>query len=166
MATSKAYVLQEPSIVWTDAGGDYALDLGGLAADAWRAGTVGDLGSGARADRYELKVVIDGFDTAPVVGEVIVVYLAFSDGTNIDGDLSGTDGLSSAVVEPNIRLALPVVVQTVTAADEIIASRVLDNIVARYVIPVVHNDTADALLSTSDAHKVILTPMPIQGQAT
>jgi hypothetical protein len=166
MATSKAYVLQEASIVWTDAGGDYALDLGGLAADAWRAGTVGDLGSGARADRYEVKVVIDGFDTAPVVGETIEVYLAFSDGTNIDGDLSGTDGASSSVVAPNIQLVAIATVQTVTAGDEVMTSVVLDNVVSRYVIPVVHNNTARALLSTSDAHKIILTPMPIQGQAT
>lgn len=163
--TSKAYVLQETAITWTDSGGDYALDLGGLAADAWRAGTVGDLGSGARADRYELKVVIDGFDTAPVVGETVEVYLAFSDGTNIDGDLSGTDGASSSVVAPNIQFALALTVQTTTAADELIASTTVD-IVSRYVIPVVHNNTADALLSTADAHKVILTPMPVQGQDT
>jgi len=30
----------------------------------------------------------------------------------------------------------------------------------RYVSPVVHNATADALLSTADAHKFILQPVP------
>jgi hypothetical protein len=32
------------------------------------------------------------------------------------------------------------------------------------VSPVVHNNTADALLSTSDAHKVTLTPIPPEVQ--
>ena len=89
------------SLTWTDTGGDYALDLGSLAATAVRAGGEGNLGASPRAGKYRWTLVIDGFDTAPVVGESVDLYLAFShDGTQAtrDGDLSGSDGASSTVV--------------------------------------------------------------------
>ena len=54
-------------------------------------------------------------------------------------------------------------VQTTTAADNLIISGLV-NIPFRYVSPVVHNNTADALLGTSDAHKFILTPVPPEVQ--
>ena len=165
MATSKAHAVLETALTWTDTGGDAALDLGGLSAAAVRAGTLLDLGTGARPYLYEWRMVVDGFDTAPVVGETVDIYLATSDGTNHDGDISGTDGASSTVVLPNLRYLGSCVVQTTTAANELIASGVIE-IFADQVAPVVHNNTADALLSTSDAHKFILTPISIQGQAS
>lgn len=153
-------------IVWTDTGGDFALDLGGLAAGGVRAGDIGDLGSGDRASLYDYVFLVDGFDTAPVVGEVVRLYLALGNSNSageIVGDLSGTDGASSTVVLPNLVQLKPAVVQTTTAANELIVSGIIE-IRHRYVIPVVHNDTADALLSTSDAHKFILTPHPLEVQ--
>lgn len=149
------------SLTWTDTGGDYALDLGSLAADAVRAGTEGDLGASPRAGRYRWTFVVDGFDTAPVVGETVDLYLAFShDGTQAtrDGDLSGTDGASVEAVLPNLLFLGSAVVQTTTAGDEIVVSGEV-SISHRYVTPVVHNNTADALLGSSDAHKFILTPI-------
>lgn len=165
---NKIYVNQEAAITWTDdtTGGDYTLDIGGLATVSVRAGDVGDLGSGARADRYYWKFIVDGFDTAPVVGQVVSIYLAFSMGgtqADTDGDLSGTDGASSTVVLPNLLHLGDAVVQTTTAADELVVSGVVE-ILARYVVPVVYNQTDDALLSTSDAHKFILYPAPPEVQ--
>lgn len=159
---NKVLAQQETSLTWTDTGGDYALDLGSLAAAAVRAGTEGDLGTFPNSRLYRWKLVIDGFDTAPVVGETVDLYLAFSeDGTQAtrDGDLSGTDGASSTVVLPNLLFLGSASVQTTTAADELVTSGVV-SISSRYVTPVVHNNTADALLGTSDAHKFILTPVP------
>lgn len=159
---NKVYAAQETSLTWTDTGGDYALDLGSLAAAAVRAGGEGDLGAFPNSRLYRWKLVIDGFDTAPVVGEAVDLYLAFSeDATQAtrDGDLSGTDGASSTVVLPNLMYIGSAVVQTTTAADELVASGEV-SISSRYVTPVVHNNTADALLGTSDAHKFILTPVP------
>ena len=163
---NKIYTQDETSITWTDTGGDEPLDLGGLAADAVRAGDEEDLGVAPRSRRYRWTLVIDGFDTAPVVGETVDAYLAFShDGTQAtrDGDLSGTDGGSSTVVLPNLLYIGSAVVQTTTAANELVTSGVVD-ISHRYVVPVIHNNTADALLSTADAHKFILTPVPDEVQ--
>ena len=149
------------ALTWTDTGGDYALDLGSLAAAAVRAGTEGNLGVSPRAGKYRWSLVIDGFATAPVVGESVDLYLAFShDGTQAtrDGDLSGTDGASVIEVLPNLLFLGSAIVQTITEANELVCSGTVE-ITHRYVTPVIHNNTADALLGTSDAHKFILTPL-------
>ena len=160
---NKVYIAPEPPHVWTDTGGDDTLDLGGLAADAVRQGDQWDMGASARSAWYEWRLVIDGFDTAPVVGETVDVYLAFSDGTNHDGDLGVTDSASSTATLRNLLFLGSATVQTTTAANELIVSGQVQ-ISSRYVTPVVHNNTTDALLSTADAHKFILTPIPHEVQ--
>jgi hypothetical protein len=164
---NKIYIREETAKVWTDTGGDYALDIGGLTATTGvRAGTEGDLGASPRSGRYRWTLVVDGFDTAPVVGESVDLYLAMShDATQAtrDGDLSGSDGASSTVVLPNLLFLGSAIVQTTTAGDELVTSGVV-TLAHRYVTPVVHNNTADNLLSTSDAHKFILTPIPDEVQ--
>ena len=160
------YIAPATPITWTDdtTGGTYTLDIGGLAAGSVRNGDQGDLGAGDRADYYDWSMVVDGFDTAPVVGEEIHLYLAFGRGTtDIDGDLGATDAASSTVVLPNLLHIGTLVVQTTTAANELRTSgRVY--ITHRYVTPVLYNATADALLSTSDAHTFTLTPVPFEIQ--
>lgn len=156
---NKVYINPETSLEWTDTGGDYALDLGSLSADAVRVGARGDLGAGPRADVYEWRVVIDGFATAPVVGESVDIYLSTSDGTNEDGDVGTADAAGTTNSLKNLMFLGNAVVQSTTAADQLIASG-LCRIATRYVSPVIHNRTADALNGTSDAHKFILTPVP------
>lgn len=160
---NKIYINAETAIAWT-VGGTPDIDLGGLAADAVRVGERRDLGSAARAEWYEWRVNIDGFDTVPVVGERVDLYLATSDGTIEDGDVGALDAVGATVSLPNLTFLGSATVQTTTAADELHASGLI-RIAARYVSPVVHNNTADALLGTADAHTFILTPIPpeIQG---
>ncbi len=161
---NKIFIAPETPITWTDTAGDAVLDIGGLVASTGvRQGARHDLGTGSRAGWYEWRIIIDGFDTAPVVGEAIDVYLGFSDGTNSDGNLGTSDAASSTVVLPNLTPLGSAVVQTTTAADNVVTSgRVF--ISSRYVIPVIHNRTADNLLSTSDSHRFILTPIPDEVQ--
>ena len=160
---NKVYINEETTKTWTDTGGDYAMDLGALAADAVRVGTQGDLGAAPRADQYSWKLVIDGFDTAPVVGETVDLYLAFSDGTYVDGDVGTSDAAGATVDLPNLLFLGSAVVQTTTAGDNLIISGMVQ-IAQRYVSPVIHNNTADALLSTADSHQFILTPVPPEVQ--
>lgn len=160
---NKVYIAEETAKTWTDTGGDYTLDLGSLAADAVRVGAQGDLGAAPRADQYQFKLVIDGFDTAPVVGETVDLYLAFSDGTYVDGDVGTADAAGFTADLPNLMYAGSASVQTITAGDNLIISGLVQ-ITQRYVSPVIHNNTADALLGTADAHKFILTPVPPEVQ--
>ena len=160
---NKIYINEETSKTWTDTAGDYTMDLGSLAADAVRVGQQGDLGAAPRADMYAWKLVIDGFDTAPVVGETVDLYLSFSDGVNVDGQVGTSDAAGSTVQLPNLLFLGAASVQTATASDELIISGTCQ-ITQRYVSPVIHNNTADALLGTGDGHKFILTPVPAEVQ--
>ena len=162
---NKVYIQEETAKTWSDAttGGDYVMDLGSLAPDNVKVGAQCDLGAAPRADQYAYKFVIDGFDTAPVVGETVDLYLAFSDGTYVDGDVGTADAAGFTADLPNLMYLGSASVQTTTAADNLIISGLV-NIPFRYVSPVVHNNTADALLGTSDAHKFILTPVPPEVQ--
>lgn len=162
---SKAYVNPETTVDWTDdtTAGDYTLDLGSLAADGVRVGDRGDLGVAPRAFLFEWRLVIDGFDTAPVVGETVDLYISTSDGTYEDGDVGTTDAAGATVALPNLKYLGSAVVQTTTAGDNLQCSGITE-IYSRYVSPVVHNNTADALLGTADAHHFYLTPIPIEAQ--
>jgi hypothetical protein len=160
---NKVYINQETAMTWTDTGGDYTMDLGSLAADGVRVGAQGDLGAAPRADQYQWKLVIDGFDTAPVIGETVDLYLAFSDGTYVDGDVGASDAAGFTSDLPNLLFLGAASVQTTTAGDNLIISGVCQ-ITQRYVSPVIHNNTADALLGTADSHKFILTPVPPEVQ--
>ena len=160
---NKIYTQTKTAKTWTDSGGDYTLDLGSLAADAVRVGAQGDLGAAPRSDRYEYRLVIDGFATAPVVGESVDLYLAFGDGTYVDGDVGTSDAAGATDDLPNLLYLGSAIVQTTTAGDDLVISGTVE-IVSRYVSPVIHNNTADALLGTADAHKFILTPVPPEVQ--
>lgn len=162
---NKIYVNPETAFSWSDAGADLVLDLGtsGGAADGVCVGARKDLGAAARAEYYEWRIKIDGFDTAPVVGESIDIYLATSDGTVEDGEVgvASADGTTAAL--KNCHFIGSVIVQTTTAGDNLQASGIC-RVVSRYVSPVVHNNTADKLLSTSDDHWFWLTPCPAEVQ--
>ena len=161
---NKLYIAPETAITWLNTGGTEILDLGGLEANAGRVGEQRDLGAASRSSIYEWTLKIDGFDTAPVVGETVDLWFAQSDGTVADGaGVTFQDGADSALgsvdILSNLQFAGSVVVRSTTAADDIVARGVVA-LTSRYVCPVVHNNTSDVLLSTADAHQVILTPIP------
>jgi len=160
MANIIEYAPQTPT-VWTDSGGDAVMDLGGLAADGVRVGARVDLGAASIPRLYHWRFKCDGFDTSPVVGETIGIYLAGSDGTIEDGEVGTADAAGTTVSLPNLMRIGTAKVQTTTAGDNLQVSSIEPiEISARYVSPVIHNDTADALLSTADDHQFILTPVP------
>lgn len=168
---NKVYNNPETSRTWSDSGttSDELLDLGGLAANSVAMGSYWDRGAGARAMEYEFEMLIDGFDTAPVVGETVVLYFSQSNATtNFTGNpttdptdtAQGTMTLDQA---KNTLLAGVATVYSTTAADELKVTGTVF-LTSRYISPVVHNNTADALLGTSDAHMITLTPIPAEIQ--
>lgn len=165
-AANKVYINPETAVVWTDTGGDETLDMGGLAAAAVDMGAYHDLGAAPRSEWYGFEFIIDGFDTAPVVGETVVLWFAQSIATtNFDGNPTTdpgdtTEGTMTLNQTKNLGAPAGIaVVYSTTAADELKITGIV-RLISRYVAPVVHNNTADALLSTSDAHKVTLWAIP------
>ncbi len=113
--------------------------------------------------------MIGGFDTAPIVGEAVALWITQSKtGVDFDGRVttdptSTVEGVATAEQAGNCLPAGGVRVYSITAADELQCRRVV-RLTGRYVAPIIINHTQDALLSTSDSHKVILTPIPQEAQ--
>lgn len=167
---NKIYVAPETARYWDDSAGDLLLDdINGLAADAVACGAYVDLGSGSRAEEYEFEMIVDGFGTAPVVGETVDLYFIESqDSQNFSGQPSTAPGATSegTVTLAQLKNALfagSAVVHSTTAGDVLQVSGVV-RLTSRYVAPVVHNNTADALNSSTPAHKISLTPLPAEVQ--
>lgn len=166
---SKNYIQNETPKVWTDAGGDKLLDLGGLASGAVACGAYLDLGAAPRCDVYQVEMFIDGFDTAPTVGRTVDLFFTQSeDGTNFDGvpttaPTSSTQGTVTGDQTRNLLYAGSLAAYSTTAGLEL-RGRFVVRLTSRYVAPVVFNRVDDPLLSTSDAHKITLTPIPYESQ--
>ena len=167
---NETYLNRGTTIAWLNTAGDEELDLGDGAnglAGAVGVGSYHDFAAAPQPDEYELVVDIDGFDTAPVVGETVDVYVTESNDASLwtgpEAPSDTVDALGSSVRLPNLLYVVSAVVHTVTAADNLTA-RAFFRSSARYIAPVVHNNTADALLTTADAHRVNITPVYYQGQ--
>ena len=154
-------------IVWGNAIGggiDEELDLGGADGDAGDVcvGSYRDFGATPRAVDYRLDIFIDGFETAPVVGEQIDVYISeSSDGSVFTGPetpADTADSTGSTARLPNLLGPFPATVWSTTAGNNIVVSYEFRTS-ARYLAPVVHNNTADDLLATADAHTITITPL-------
>lgn len=162
---NKIYINPETVIEWLNTGGDLDMDLGGLAADGVQMGAYHDQGAGVRAHRWGFELLIDGFDTAPVVGRSVHLFISQSiTTTNFDGNptTDPTDTAEGTMTVNQLKNCLPsdsAIVYSTTAGDELkVTGEVI--ITSRYFSPVIHNDTADALLSTADAHSLKMWPLP------
>lgn len=155
------YIDLSAGVTWTDTGGDEVLDLGNLAAGAVRVGAYRDWGADPRPGLYMLAIDIDGFATAPVVGETVDVYISEGETTTTfsgpESPSDTTDGAGSTNRLPNLLGPFPVAVHSTNTADNLRKTYIFASF-ARYHAPVVHNNTADNLLGTSDAHKIIIYP--------
>jgi hypothetical protein len=166
---NKLYIAPETTIEWLNTGGDLDCDIGGLAANAVQMGAYHDMGAASHAEQCKIEMLIDGFDTQPVEGETVDLYLSFSDETTgfdgkptTDPTASAEGTMTVAQLKNCLRVDSAVVVSTVAA--DVLKITAIVRIPARYVSPVVHNNTADALLSTADAHSIKLTKIPPEVQ--
>lgn len=141
-----------------------ALTFNNLAASAGRVGARKDLGSGSTSEWYSWRLTVQ-FDTAPVVGETVEIYLSTSDGTEEDGQVGTADAaLGSSNDLANLKL-IGILTVTSTDADHDMTASGICRIPTRYVSPVIYNNTADNLQATNDVSKFVLVPIPpeIQG---
>lgn len=168
--TAKAYQIGETDITWLNTGGSELLTLTSLAAGAGRQGALHDFGAmtTARAQDFIWRFFMQ-FATAPVVGEVIELYWKSSDGTHPDND-DGTGDIAVSAIDKlkNLTLLGAMQVDEASATPEFVASSP-DHVIQlpnRHGCPVIWNASADAFSGTAAEHGFILTPVPLQAQAT
>lgn len=164
MATNKVYIVRGTPIVWSDTTGDLAITINNLAAGTGRVGARKDFGAGPQPDAYSWRFTCQ-FETAPVVGETVDLYLSTSDGSEEDGQIGTTDAALSAEDKlKNLLFLASLVVDVATVDIDFTVSGVV-SIPTRYVSPVVFNNTADNLQATNDTGEFTLTSIPPDIQA-
>jgi len=156
---NKVYIARETATVWSDTAGGKVMTLNNLAAGAARIGAQLDLGAGSTSEWYSWRLTVQ-FETAPVVGETVGIYLSTSDGGEEDGQEGTADAvLGSTNSLKNMHL-IGILVVTSTDADHDMTASGICRIPTRYVCPVVFNNTADNLQATNDTGEFTLTPIP------
>jgi len=160
-------------VVWSSGGVNEELILSELAVDGTLGGSYfdrGDLATTPAADEYEWEMIIEGFNTAPTIGETVDLYFSQSndttefDGqpTSLPGDTTQTATGPTTDMLKNMMYAGSAVVHSTTTTDELITRGVV-RFTSRFFFPVVHNNTTD-ILASGDDHLVTLTPVFYQGQ--
>jgi hypothetical protein len=147
---------------------DAAFEVHSLAAAAGRQSAQYDFGVAAVAGLYEWRAFVQ-FATAPIVGEVVNIYLktagsSASATAHPDNDDGTGESAVSALDKTRNLLFLGVIVVDEAVADiEMVASGYV-YIAARAVQVVFWNATADALTADVNESGFMLTPIPDEVQ--
>lgn len=153
----------QTALAFKDSGGDAVITLQNLGAGVGRLSARLDRGSGSKPVRHLWQGIFQ-FETAPVVGEIIEIYVLESDGTYADAAVGTADAAFTAAQKNNAKLIGVVYVDTTSTGVDIIASGICE-IYQRYISVAVWNGSAgDNLKNTANANLVILTPMPDEVQ--
>ena len=147
---------QDTDVVWTSSGGSETLTLTSLANGAGRAGDEHDFGS---TFPQLVRIALDvDFNSAPTAGEVMDVYWSSShDGTDYDGECSGSDEAYND--EASMKRLHYVGSLIVTNDTDPQRASWLFYLPARYGLPVVSNQSGQALTSTGTDQTVTVTPL-------
>ena len=160
---NKIYRALETPLTWKDSGGDAVITLQNLAAGAGRVGAQYDRGAGSKPERGQVRAVIQ-FETAPVVGETVEIWLFQSDGTYQDGVVGTSDAALTSDKRRNGTYVGSVIVDTTATATNIIRS-FETTLIDRYFSPGVWNGSAgDNLENTANACAIIITPIAAEIQ--
>jgi hypothetical protein len=146
---------QDTSITWST-GTSQLINLGSLATGDGRAGAEYDFGA-TFASRVRIELEVD-FASAPTAGNTVDVYWSSSDdGTDYDGECAGTDEAYNS--EDDMK-RLHYVGSLVASNDTNphIQSWVF-YLPARYGLPVVSNQSGQALTATGTDQIVTVTPL-------
>jgi hypothetical protein len=165
MTSQKVYVTPGTPVVFKDTDGTYTITLNNLANGVGRISKQWDRGAGSQPDLYRVRCSF-AFEATHtiVVGERINVFLATSDGTNVDGTVGTSDAALTANQALNLR-QIGVVVVDVVSKDAKITATFDCLICERYVSVGVLNNTSDHMQADNDANTITLTPYPSDIQA-
>lgn len=162
---NKIYINPETALKFADSAQspDENLTLTNLVAGSGQISNQHDLGSAARSEWYEWRATFQ-FNTAPVIGESIDIYISTSDGTNPDGQQGTVDAAFSDIESlRNMQYIGSVIVTSVDADHNMTSGGVL-RIATRYFSVVVHNNSADNLKNNTGVNTILVTPIPSEVQ--
>lgn len=149
-------VKQDTDVVWTSAAGDEVITLTSLADGDGRMGDEHDFGA-TFAARIRISLEVD-FNVAPTAGNTMDVYWSSShDGTDYDGECTGSDAAYNSEDDMK-RLYYVGSLFASNDTDPQRASWVIF-LPARYGLPVISNQSGQALTATGTDQIVTVTPL-------
>ena len=166
MANTYAPLVAGTAKKWTSSGGDHVLTGTSLASGSGRAGdksATGDILDATKGLAALLEVwVTTKVQAAPTAGNTVDLYLSFSDsataGTDNPGNLSGADAaLGNVDLLPQMVFVGSVVMSN-SAGTGAQQQRFLVQPQDQYVIPVLVNNSGQALSATGTDTAVWITP--------
>jgi hypothetical protein len=162
--TSKQYVIPETAITLGDSAQtpSAVITLTALAAGAGRLSAQVDRGAGAHAGVYKWRCTVS-LNGTNVVGDTVELYLATSDGTNVDGEVGTADAALATAKRNNLLLMGLLIVDQVTTNTVMTASGSVF-VPDRYFSLGLWNATSLPFQTSTSAHKCSLTPMPFEQQ--
>ncbi len=148
------------AITFKDSGGTAVITLQNLGFGAGRVSAAYDKGAGSKPVWYHVHAVVQ-FETAPIAGEAVEVYVISHDGTNVPGSLGQADAaVTVANKRNNIHSALVVVSAEAATADLNYEANGIAYCPLRYISVMVWNASAgDNLQNTANINVVTLTPL-------
>ena len=155
---SKIYVARETATTWKDSTGTLVMTLNNLVAAAVRVGARLDLGAASTPRQFTWRLTVR-FETAPVVGEVLNIFLSWSDGTKADGGIGTADAAGDTNLIKNLKPVGNLIVSSTDADHEMTASGICI-IPSRYVSPAIENATVDNLKATANVSTFTIEPGP------
>lgn len=153
------YHVRETPIVFKSTGGDAVFTLTSLGTGAGRQSARFDRGTTAKPDRYIWRARTKAA-VAPVVGNVVNLYLGTSDGTDADGELATGDAALPALDRRRNLQWIGSIVCDEASNTRFFTRSGLIEICERWIQPVWVNDLGQALSSTAADHYFTLTPAP------
>lgn len=164
-AENDLYVSPETAITFADSAQTPTrnLTLSALATVTGRVSAQHDRGASPFAPCYLWRATFQLTGTN-VVGATIELYLATSDGTNVDGQVGTADAALSSVNKlSNLRFIGSVVVDQTTTNTSMTGSGTYCTM-ARYFSVVVYNATTLPLKTDTAVNMVSMTPIPMSVQ--
>ena len=161
---NKIYISRETPIKFVDAGGTITLGLSGLDIDTARISDRYDQGAGSTASDFTIRATVS-YANAPILGEVVDIWISTSDGAEEDGQL----GIIDANVSDNNLLKNCIFVGSIvlTAITTDQTASFIVRIPTRYFSIIVHNravTAGDTLTASTSASFVTVTPIPYEIQ--
>jgi len=161
---NKLYGAVETAVTFTDTTGDYAITLNNLSYAAGRVSARADKGTGSQSTLFKVFAQFQ-FDTAPVEGETVDIYIAESDGTNEAGNVGSSDAaVSDADILKNLTYVGSVTAESASADTDFQAWFTTRIYLRYYSIVVWNSSAADNLQATNNINKIIVVPVPPEVQ--
>ncbi len=164
MTTNLVYRDIGTPITFCESGGDVVITLLNLGFGAGRVSARYDRGAGDKPVYHEWQAVIQ-FETAPIIGEAVEIWLFESDGTYVDGNVGAVGAALLAGNKANGKMIGVCLAETVGTATNNVASGVCEIWQRYYSIGVWNASAGDNLENTANASRVIITPMAMDVQA-